>query len=232
MKPLFRIGFFLVTATCLLLVAGCTALKFSVSFDRVDGLKKQDPVMLKGTTVGKVADVTYTAEGRFMVALEIPDRFSHAATTDSKFFVGKSPENPLQKAILIEQSGRPGSQKITRGQVIRGSQKEEPGAAPGTSGTAKALETLFKPLEQSLKDILSGFKDLPETEEFQELKKKMAELEKRFKESGAEINDTIRTDVLPKLEEKLRKLAETLRQQGREKKAQSLEQDLDRLRDY
>ena len=60
MKSTCRIGLFLVPAACLILFAGCTALKFSVAFDRVDGLKKQDPVMLKGTTVGKVTDVTYT----------------------------------------------------------------------------------------------------------------------------------------------------------------------------
>ena len=37
---------------------------------------------------------------------------------------------------------------------------------------------------------------------------------------------------MPKLEEKLHKLAEALRRQGLENKAQSLEQDLNRLKDY
>jgi hypothetical protein len=45
------------------------------------------------------------------------------------------------------------------------------------------------------------------------------------------MSDTLKNDVLPLLEEKIKALSDSLRQQGQENKAEDLEKDFGRLQD-
>jgi hypothetical protein len=63
------------------------------------------------------------------------------------------------------------------------------------------------------------------------MKDAMAELEQKLKDSGQKMSDTLKNDVLPLLEEKIKALSDSLRQQGKENKADDLEKDFGRLQD-
>ncbi len=80
-------------------------------------------------------------------------------------------------------------------------------------------------------DMMAQIETIPETEEYQAMKDAMAELEQKLKDSGQKMSDTLKNDVLPLLEEKIKALSDSLRQQGQENKADDLEKDFGRLQD-
>ena len=224
-KYRYRVFFpLLVAALAITLTAGCTPARFSISFDRVNGLKQGDPVIYENTKVGQVKNITYTKEAVFLVSVEIPETLSDCATEHSRFFIGSAPGNTGVKAVFIEQS-EPGGKKIADNAIVAGSTKTPVAAA------ASSLEAFWQAMEKSMADLMKKMETVPETEEYQALKDAMAEMEQKLKTSGQKLGDTLKKEILPLLEEKLNALSEKLKKQGKEDKARSLEQDFGRLQD-
>lgn len=209
---------------CAALITGCTGYRFTISFDQVKGLKKNDPVVFENTIVGQVKEITYTQEGNFLVSVEIADSFSNYATEDSRFFIGNTPENPSARAVIIEQS-QTGGKRIPADTVVEGSTKSPAETA------AESLEGIWQTLGEKMNDLMTQLETLPETEEYQALTEAMAELEQKLKTSGQKMSDTLKNDILPQLEEKIKALSDKLREQGKKKQAEELEKDFGRLQD-
>ncbi len=206
------------------LFAGCTGYGFTISFDQVNGLKEMDPVIFEGSQVGQVKKITYTQDAVFLVSVEIADKFSDCATEDSSFFIGRKPGDTAGKAVIIEQA-RPGGKKIPADAVVNGSP-----ASPAAAAAA-SMEEMWQALGKKMADMMAQIETIPETDEYQALKDAMAELEQKLKDSGQKMSDTLKNDVLPLLEEKIKAVSDSLRQQGQENKADELEKDFGRLQD-
>lgn len=210
---------------CAALLAGCTGHRFTISFDRIDGLKQKDPVIFEKKTVGQVKKITYTQDARFQVSVEIAEAFSDCATEDSRFFIGNAPGDTETKAVIIEQS-RTGGQKIPNDAVVEGSTKSPVDTA------AESLEEMWQVMGKKMADLMAQLETLPETEEYQAMKDAMAELEQKLKSSGQKMGDTLKNDILPLLEEKLNALSDSLREQGKDNQAEELEKDFGRLQEF
>lgn len=206
------------------LFAGCTGYGFTISFDQVNGLKEMDPVIFEESQVGQVKKITYTKDAVFLVSVEIADQFSDCATEDSRFFIGQKPGETTGKAVIIEQA-RTGGKKIPADAVVEGSTPSSAAAA------AASMEELWQALGKKMADMMGQIETIPETDEYQALKDAMAEMEQKLKDSGQKMSETLKNDVLPLLEEKIRALSDSLRQQGQENKADELEKDFGRLQD-
>jgi hypothetical protein len=206
------------------LIAGCTSLRFVISFQDVNGLKQNDPVICDSTQVGQVKNITYTKDADFLVSVEIADTFSDCATEHSRFFIASAPDGTGAKAVWIEQT-RAGGKPIPKDAVVAGTTKSPSAAA------AASLEELWQAMGKKLAELMAQIETIPETDEYQAMKDAMAELEQKLKTSGQKMGDTLKNDVLPLLEEKIKALSDSLRQQGQENKAEDLEKDLGRLKD-
>ena len=215
----------LIALLALGLVYGCTSTRFAISFDQVNGLKQSDPVICDTTQVGQVKKITYTKDAAFLVSVEIADTFSECATEHSRFFIGRAPGGSGTKAVLIEQS-QAGGRKISKNAVVEGSRKSPAEAA------AASFEELRQAMGKTVSDLMAQLETIPETQEYQALKDTMAELEQKLRDSGQKMGDTLKKDILPLLEERIKALSESLRQQGEENKADSLEKDFGRLQDF
>ncbi len=205
-------------------VAGCTGYGFTISFDQVNGLKQNDPVIFEGTPVGQVKKITYTEDAIFLVSVVIGDTFSDCATQDSRFFIGHGPDQTAGMAVIIEQP-RTGGKKIPADAVVDGSTKSPAAAA------AASMEEMWQAMEKKMADLMAQLETIPETDEYQALKDAMAELEQKLRASGQKMGDTLKNDVLPLMEEKIKALSDSLRQKGQENKADDLEKDFGRLQD-
>jgi hypothetical protein len=93
------------------------------------------------------------------------------------------------------------------------------------------MDEMWQALGKKMADMMAQIETIPETEEYQAMKDTMAELEQKLKDSGQKMSDTLKNDVLPLLEEKIKALSDSLRQQGQENKADDLEKDFGRLQD-
>ena len=198
-----------------LILSGCTGSRFSVSFDQIQGLKVEDPVLFKSTPVGQVEKIVYTADGTFLVTLTIADDFAFVATDHSRFYIGRTPD---RRAVIIEQA-QPGGKKIQKDAVVQGEDRTPRGR----------FTWLMKQLEARILTLLSDIEEIPETEQYDRLKEKLEALETWLKTSGKAASKTFETEILPRLEEKIHALAERLRRMGESDKARRLEEELDKL---
>ena len=208
----------------LLLLSGCTGLTVSVQFDQIDGLKQDDLVIFKSTPIGSVKTITYTKDADFLVAIEIQDNFAHAVTEDTRFYIDLSPLTSTSKAIVLEQT-TPSGKQLASGTTVQGSSKETiiPPALP--------LDVLGQTLENIFSNMLTHLGKIQDSDQYKNLKKKLSDLQTQLESSGQDMQESVRKNILPKLEQQLKKIIESLKQQGRKDEARELEKDFGRLQD-
>ncbi|CCK79080.1 MlaD family protein [Desulfobacula toluolica] len=212
----------------LFFLSACTGLTLSVQFKQIDGLKQNDPVIFNSTTIGKVKTISYTKDADFLVSIQIQKEFSHAATEDTQFYIDVSPlssnSKSESKAVFLEQNN-PGGKKLDPGTIVQGTSKRT------LIPYAKALESLGQTLENAFSKMLTDIEKIPESDQYKNLKKKLSELKTRLESSSKEMQENIRNDILPKLEEKFKEIIKSLEQQGQNDKARELEKDFGKLQE-
>ena len=94
----------LLLSVVLALVVGCEPgqLRLSVQFDATKGLTIDDPVLFEQNRIGAVQNVSYTAEGKYLVGIAVKKEFKNALTVDSQFFIANDPARPGGKALMVE----------------------------------------------------------------------------------------------------------------------------------
>ena len=200
-----------------LLLGGCTDFSVSIRFEQVDGLKQEDPVIFKPERIGRVKSVTYTREADFLVAVKIQEGFSHALTEDTQFYIGVSPLDPESKAVLVEQTV-PGGKKLEAGAVVQGS-------------TPNFLFPAAQALEKTFSKMLEDFEKFQKSDQFKKMKERLSDLQTQIESSSKEMQERIRRDVLPRIEQTLKELIESLEKNGREDEAKELEKKFGQLQE-
>ena len=209
----------------MLLMAGCNQQGFdiAVSYPQLNGLEKGDRVVLEDQTVGKVTDINRLDSGEFLVKISVSDSLKGMITDRARFILVDDPDKEGKKSIrlkLVE-----GGQALEQGAMVKG---EIPALA--VQGLFNDLERGFDELASQLKGFVESLQKIPESEEYQRLKRELEKLAREMKRAGEETREKLQKEVIPKLEQELERLKEELRKLGREKEAEPLEQELDNLR--
>jgi len=202
----------LLCAAVPVLAASDSALRFSVLFDQVHGLKADDPVVREGNRVGGVREVRYTREGRFEVEAEVGAEY-RAAVTDRCRFVVSSATAGTAKALEMLCLG------------AGGTPLSDGAAVPGTT----RAQVLGEALEGRMKGFLADLRDLPRDWAAQ-LEQELDRLAEELSRAGEETRRRWQRDVLPELERRLGDLEKWLRERGRGDEAEPLERKLERLK--
>ncbi len=205
-----------------ILSAGCNELGFHISFKNIHGLKENDAVIYENSQIGRVKKITYQKDATFLVEIVLSDEYNHTATQYTQFYVGDSQLSNGAKAILVELP-RQGGKPIEKGATIKGKSKKYFAFPKGIN------EPFWENLEEKFQGFIEEFQDIPESEQYKNMKKKLSEFEAQMEESGREIADKFQKEILPKLEQEIKKFMDKLEQQGRQEDAQSLEKDLNKL---
>lgn len=211
-----------------LLCLGCRdgALDLKIRYDQIHGLKQGDRVIFEQNHIGRVTDVSYSADGYYRVDVAINKDFADAATEYSLFFITTDPKNKGKKAVEMIHS-RKGGSPLPDGAVVYGSTRFSAFFDQIREDLEKGLENLKKDFEQWLEELRS----IPESEEFKKLEEELDRLAEEMKRSGKEAQEKIRKELLPKLREELEKLREKLRELGREEELEPLETRMEKIRE-
>lgn len=210
-------------AACIIamsLLAGCSGPEFIISFEKINGLQKGAPVIFEEITIGEVKKIAYEASGRFLVTVAIQDDFSSAVTAKSRFVISPLPKDSVGKAIVVtleEKGGVP----LKSGATIQG-------AAPSALDDVKPF---FDRMEKGFDEFINNLRGIPESDQYRNFEAKLNELKKEMQDSSQAVQDEIRTRILPRLKEEADKLKKALEDLGREKDAESLEQQMNTLQD-
>ena len=203
------------------------SLQLTVLYDRIEGLKQNDPVLWQEQKIGKVKSVKQNRQGRSAVQLQIKGDFREKVTDESRFLIQPDLQNRGQsyvKMVNLAQKGNP----LPRGTAVEGStyfslQLEK---------TERGLASWAEQLEQELKRWEEELSRLPESEWYKKLEREMDYWLNELSQAGVETREFFKEEVLPRLEESLRELRRRLRQLSQEQEIETLEVKLDKLKSY
>jgi ABC-type transporter Mla subunit MlaD len=241
-----------------LFLFGCfnDSLTFQIRFSEVSGLTRGDRVYFGRNDIGQVETVTYTNQGDYLVEVKVKTEFTNATTEDSKFYIEPNPLNPAAMAVVVEQD-RPGGLILKKDSTVLGSirpgylnnifegMKKHAGQAEkqlteSLEGIKKSLnsttEQLDKNLETTIEDFtsrLDSFTDeiskLPDSQEVQKLEESFRQFSDEFQTAQKDVQDYLRTEILPKIRIELDQLREKFKQEGREQEIEKLDNQVTNL---
>ncbi len=177
MKSLFRRCFMLVLLfCCLAMVGSCLPiaddLRFNVKIDSLDGLKQGDRVYFKDYPVGKVESITVSKDGSFIIQVCIQDAQRAAAMRNHLYILDDDPESPGRKAIMIKKGEEPSTVPIHEGETVTGFTS----LSYYLQKNRETIKEASEELSRSFDEFIQELKELPESEQYQELKKNLQEL--------------------------------------------------------
>lgn len=214
--------------TLFLVLCGCRPgdITLKIRYDRIEGLKQGDSVIFEQNQIGNVAQVTYTAEGRYDVDVAIRKEFASAASKDSEFFIVSDPQNKDRKAVEITQA-RKGGTALENGAVVEGSTRTSDVFNVFRDKLNKGIQDFGKQFAQFLNDL----KGLSESESLKKLEEELNRLGDEMEKSGKAVQDKIQKDVLPQLQKEIDRLREELRKFGREDEVRPLEDKMNKIKE-
>jgi len=205
-----------------LLVHAETNLNLTIKFDQIYGLIKGDRIIYELNHIGNVESVYYESDGIYKVSVTIKNNFANAVTEYSKFSIIDDPIKEGNKAIevILEQTG---------GKLLK-----DGTTVAGSSNRYTVLKKLEIDIEKGLgylKEEYENFRDqvdkIPESREYQKLKKKLADLVEQLKLASEEANKKIQEKMIPKIIKELDRLEEMLREFNEEKQTKPSEDQVD-----
>ncbi len=213
--------------TGVLFVAGCyeKELTFKIRFQEINGLKAEDPVVFEQNQIGKVIGVTYTKEGSYLVDVVIAKEFTHVTTTNSRFFIGRAPQDTARKAVEVVNPSK-GGVPLEKGAMVEGSSRTTALLDQFLGGMKDSL----KDLEGTLKEMTEPLRKIPDSEEVKRLQKELSDLLETLKQKGASTKKKFEEEILPELQKKMDQLRERLKKFGREKEMDPLEEEMKNLK--
>ncbi|MBW2592123.1 MAG: hypothetical protein JRE58_03815 [Deltaproteobacteria bacterium] len=213
------------TALFVIAVLACSCnqrgLDINVRFDRIGGLAKGCPVIFDSKVIGSVSELGYEKNENYIVKLAIKPEFSNAATEYSRFFIVADPADPRKKAVemsLFETDGR----QLKNNATINGSDT----LLLYSEKIQKDLEKGLNSLKKEYQKMIDNLQQLPEQEKFKLLEEELRQLLEQMKKSSAATREKLKQEVLPQFRQELEKLRKTLRDFGREKELEPLEDQI------
>jgi hypothetical protein len=200
----------------LFLLTGCGQnLHFKISYNDIESLAEGDSVVLDGQPIGKVTGVESTQQGKHLVEVAIPRKSATAATHEASFVLAPDPDNPARRRIEVVLA-RPGGKPIADDEIITGSY---PGPLFSFGQLLRGFGDALHDLTEQANQFRQEFQKLPNSPEAQQLQDEWRKLTDEINKAQNEAGDTVKNEVLPKLEKQLEDLRKQLKgMQGAEPK--------------
>jgi paraquat-inducible protein B len=198
-------------AALMLLLSACIgeALDLNLQLDSSAGLRPGSPVVLGNQIVGQVASVEPDAAGGYVAKLAIQSEFREQATRDARFVVSRDPADSGLRRIELR-PGRPDAPPLADGATVRGSIEPEPLFPLGDMlrGFTEGLGALRDQVEHFRSEI----QRLPQSEEAKRLQEEWARLREEMKKAQETAEQTMKKDLIPKLQQEMEALEKRFRE--------------------
>lgn len=201
--------FILAVWLALLGACGGGALDVNLQLPAAGGLQPGSPVMLDGQAVGKIVAVEPDPAGGFVAKLSIEPESRELATEDTRFVVVRDPADSNRRRVELR-PGQPDSPPLADGAAVKGSIEPEPLFPLGEMlrGFTEGLNSLRGQVER----FRSELQRLPQSEEAQRLKEEWTSLQEEMKKAQEATEDTVKKDVIPRLQQEMEALEKRFRE--------------------
>ena len=210
-----------------ILFMGCNTLELTVNFKEIDGLVAGSPVILDNTAIGRVKQILPPTNDNHPAVIEIDSDFKALITEHSTFTLAseyqgtglksesasKSTETNSKSTgtnlkfipVIIVSKTASGGTPLQSGAVVQG---EAPPMIPEFSNILKKFQTGFETFKNKIDKI-------PESQEFKSFEQSIDELAQRMKDSGKDVRDNIKNDILPKLQQEFEAFKQRFEEQNK-----------------
>lgn len=197
----------------------------TVRFERLSGLAANDRVLFENNAAGEVQAIRYNGNGSYAVAVRIDGGFANAVTEYARFEMHDDAGRPNRKAIVIVLT-RQGGTPLADGAVVDGY------SPPELFGERfnQDLREGFDAFKKQLESLADDFKQIPESDAFQDLKRSMGELADELSQTEKSVRRKLKNEWLPRIEQELEALKKRLEDSGRQDETEPLENELERIR--
>ncbi|MGH8507847.1 MAG: hypothetical protein ACREVH_03910 [Gammaproteobacteria bacterium] len=206
---------FLLFLALSLLFSGCAdgTLHLKMQLEETYGLSAGDLVVFENDPVGAVVSVAPRDPNGFIANLEIVKEKRALATTDARFRIADHPSVAQRKQVEIIHAGV--GTPLDDGATVQG----VPASAPLfpfselLGGMTEGLRNLREQTERFRRE----FENLPDSDAALQLREEWRRLLEEIQKAQGEAEESLREDILPKLEEEmenLRKKFEELKPKG------------------
>lgn len=192
-----------------LFLIGCSQdLHFQIHFDRAEGLTAGSPLVLGEEKIGEVSGVQPAPDRGVLVSVSIQREHAASATERARFYLGADPKDSTRKRIEIVQT-EPGGKAIAEGAVVQGEEAEASGLFPfGT--ILKEFGGLLRDLRGQVERFSRDFEKLPDSEEAKNLQQEWRKLLDEISEAQGTAEESLKKEVLPRLQEEMEALRKKL----------------------
>ncbi len=246
------------SALLILLLLGCkdSALQFSVQFETLGDLKAKAAVYQDETRIGQVEEIRSADSGDFLVQVRIAPEHKSRAVQNARIYIGRNPHDAGSAALIVVPKAEGGA-PIEDGAIVKGEKapglldslistlRQNADEAAATlqnaveefklSAAAKSNE-LGRKLENSLADLSRQFDEFdlgnrlaPSDEEIRRLEAALDDFIDEFERAGKDLQDQLRTRVIPQLRRDLEALKKRLERDRREEELKEIEGRLNEL---
>jgi paraquat-inducible protein B len=203
MKQLSRYGALFLLLSGLVMVSACFPLtddlRFNIQVESLDGLKQGDRVYFKDYPVGKIESIRVANDGSFIVHVCIQDAQRAAALKDHLFILDDDPELPGKKAIMIKKGEKSSTVPIHEGETVTGFTSLSYYLQKNRETISETLEALGQTFDQFIQEL----KELPQSEQYQEMKKTLRESLEELLKEGDKYKEKLQQEILPELQKHL-----------------------------
>ncbi len=199
--------------------------RLTVIYDRPAGLKPGDRVLWENQVIGSVGTLEVSPEGKTSVPLYIQKDFRPRITDQSRFLVEGDPLKPANRSVKMVQLF-PGGNPLPDGAVVEGSTSFSIMMEKGS----RELEGWAKFFQDTIDRLEKEIHRLSEKEWEKELERQLERWTRELERSSEDVRRYFQKEVLPQLEQAVHDLLRRLKELGKEKGVQSLEEKLERLK--
>ena len=206
-----------------IVLAGCidNTLDFTIRFDHIQNLHEGAPVLHDETQIGRVQEIAYDS-GAYRVSVAIEDRFADAATDASRFYIDSGAEPGGEKVVRVIQTAKNGN-RIADGAVVEGRTKY----AALYGQLANRFQENLAVIESQLNAFFQELKTFSDSEQIQELEKKLNEIIADLGDMSAEMKRKLETEILPFIKRQIEELRRRLEKTGEEEKLKYVDQKIE-----
>lgn len=172
------------------------------------GLAAGAPVVFNQRPVGTVEAIEADPAGGMRVRLALANKFAAAATTDSRFYIVDDAAASGKPRVEIEQD-RPGGQGIAEGTTVEGSERLA-GLIPFGEIFRQFGEGL-KGLRDQVEQLQKELRTVPDSPEAKQLQQEWRRLTEELQKAQSQTEESVRKDLIPRLQQELDRLKEQFR---------------------
>ena len=195
-----------------------------VTYDRIANLRAGNPVLFETRPIGRVTDIFYSTENKYVIDLAIDMAFANAVTESAVLSIVDNPHVEGEMAIQVDNQD-PGAPPLKEGAKVQG----RPMTTTDLGRIGDDIQGSIEDLKKGITGFLDGLGDISTSQEFKRLQEELSRMGEEMKRSGKAAQDKVQEEILPRIRQELEQLRKKLEELGREEEVKPLEDQVEEM---